>query len=884
MRLIIKFKWVIAALLIVLTAVLMLTAPNLTKLANEKGQTQLPDDAVSQRAAEILKDAGEDNNTISVVVTLDKALNEKHEKDIQSLIDKMKDIKGVKSITTPLTEDNEVREQLMSKDEKTVLIPATVEGSDEEVEKIADDIYKETPKSLTTYVTGASLINQDFAHSSEDGLKKTEVITVFLILGLLLVVFRSIVTPFVPILIVGVTYLISQSLLAILVHSFDFPISTFTQTFLVAILFGIGTDYCILILTRFREELANGHDKVEATLIAYRTAGRTLFISGIAVLIGFAAIGFAKFAIFQSAVGVAVGVAILLLVLFTLLPLFLVTIGPKLFWPSKKVISHSENKLWGFLGKHSVRRPFLFLVITAIVTVPFILTYDEEISFDSTAEISSDYKSIKGLNAMSEAIGEGKAFPVTVVIKGDKDLTTAKSIPYLGNLSKEIEKVDNVDSVMTITQPTGERIKDLYVDSQLGIVSNGLGDTINGLNDVKKGLTTVQNGLNQISSETSASSGNSGSSLSQAANGLTQANKQLGLVSQKLALTGNVDEALPQITAINRQLGTIAEGLQGANTQIEGAQQQTKALSENLSKLSQGVKDANDGLTQISDGLTKAKDTLGNMSNSQTVRETGIYIPEETMQNEDFKQSINTYSFDDGKGLKLSVVLDSNPYSEKAITTVKDIEEAVDRAVVDTPFEDAEIVYGGISSSNADLNDISTTDLSRTMIIMMVGLFVVLTVLFRSMIMPVYMIASLLVTYYTAISISEFLFVNVMGESGISWAVPFFSFVILIALGIDYSIFLLDRFQEEVKESISDAMVISMRKMGSVIITAAIILAGTFAAMIPSGVLTLVQVATVIIIGLLLYGIVILPLLIPAVTVTLSEGNWWPFRRKKREE
>jgi putative drug exporter of the RND superfamily len=79
-------------------------------------------------------------------------------------------------------------------------------------------------------------------------------------------------------------------------------------------------------------------------------------------------------------------------------------------------------------------------------------------------------------------------------------------------------------------------------------------------------------------------------------------------------------------------------------------------------------------------------------------------------------------------------------------------------------------------------------------------------------------------------------------------------------------------------------MVISMRKMGSVIITASIILAGTFAAMIPSGVLTLVQVATVIIIGLLLYGIVILPLLIPAVTVTFSEGNWWPFRRKKREE
>jgi len=126
--------------------------------------------------------------------------------------------------------------------------------------------------------------------------------------------------------------------------------------------------------------------------------------------------------------------------------------------------------------------------------------------------------------------------------------------------------------------------------------------------------------------------------------------------------------------------------------------------------------------------------------------------------------------------------------------------------------------------------------------------------------------------------------VNGFGYAGISWAVPFFSFVILVALGIDYSIFLLDRFNEEVKIGISEAMVKSMSKMGSVIITASLILAGTFGAMIPSGVLTLVQVATIVIIGLLLYGMVILPLLIPAVVVTLGEGNWWPINKKVDRE
>ncbi|MED2970514.1 MMPL family transporter [Bacillus subtilis] len=885
MRAIINFKWAIAAIVLALTVVLSLFSPNLTELANQKGQAQLPADAVSERANAILKQAGEDNNSISVVFTLDNALKKETENKLRIMIDKIKKIDGVEEVTSPLSAEKEVKDQLMSKDKKTVLMPVTITGSDKKAEKIADEIYQIVPDDLTAYITGASLINQDFAHSSEEGLKKTEVITVCLIIGLLLIVFRSVVTPFIPIVVVGFSYLISQSILGILVYNVDFPISTFTQTFLVAILFGIGTDYCILLLTRFREELANGHDKKEAALIAYRTGGKTLFISGFAVLIGFSALGFAKFAIFQSAVGVAVGVGILMIILYTLLPLFMVTLGEKLFWPSKKVLSHSDNKLWAFLGRHSVARPFLFIVITVIITLPFILTYDDQISFDSTAEISSDYKSIKALKAIKDGFGEGKAFPINVVVKGDKDLTTADTIPYLGNISKAIEKVDHVDSVMTITQPTGEKIKDLYIDKQLGSVSDGLDKTVKGIADVQSGLTDIENGLNQMAGQTgSASNSSSGGSLGDAADGLGKINQQLQLVSKQISQTGNTAQTVQQLTAISGQLGQIQTGLEQANQQLSGQQAQAGTLTESLKKLSEGVKSANDGLTKVSDGITASSDMLEDMSKSPTVRDTGIFIPDQVMKDKDFKKSIDQYSFADGKGVQLSVVLDSNPYSEQAITTINQIKKAVANEVDGTPLEDAKIVYGGVTSMNADLKELSTTDFFRTMVIMIIGLFIVLTILFRSMIMPIYMLASLLLTYYTSISITELIFVNGFGNAGVSWAVPFFSFVILIALGVDYSIFLLDRFKEEVHLGIQQGVVRSMSKMGSVIITAAIILAGTFAAMMPSGVNTLMQVASVIIIGLLLYGLVILPLFIPAIIATFGEGNWWPFGRKKGTE
>lgn len=127
--------------------------------------------------------------------------------------------------------------------------------------------------------------------------------------------------------------------------------------------------------------------------------------------------------------------------------------------------------------------------------------------------------------------------------------------------------------------------------------------------------------------------------------------------------------------------------------------------------------------------------------------------------------------------------------------------------------------------------------------------------------------------------INEFIYVNLLGYTGISWAVPFFGFVILVALGVDYSIFLMDRFNEYKDLTVADAMLLAMKKMGTVIISAVIILGGTFAAMMPSGMLSLLQIASIILVGLLLYAFVVLPLLIPVLVKNFGEANWWPYKR-----
>ena len=872
MHSVLKFKWPIAIGLIVLTIVLFILAPNLTEQAEEAGSFQLSDEASSQIASRILTDADAAEQTISLVIPLENEMTDSMRETLEQMVVDIEALGDpVTSVLNPI-ESEELEDQLISEDRQTVLMPITVDGTDEEVNAVADTIRGTIiPEDLTAYVTGEAIINNDVNISAQEGLKRTEIITVILIFGLLLAVFRSIVTPFIPLVAVGISYLLSQSVVAFFIDWFGFPVSNYTQIFLVAILFGIGTDYCILLLSRYKEELSAGHGVEQSIINTYKTAGRTLLISGIAVFIGFFAIGFAEFPIFKSAVAVAVGIFVLLLVLYTIVPFFMSLMKEKLFWPAKKSASHSDSKLWINMSKLSINRPLLSMLVVAVITVPLLFTYDNSLSFNTVDEIGSEYESVKGLRAIEEGFGKGDSLPVQVIVKSDDSLTDRSTVPYFESLSAEIEKIEGVETVRSITRPTGDVIDELYVDEQLGLMADGLGEARDGLGEVQAGLTEVQTNLTAIGEQ----AGNAGG-LNEAAAGLEQINQQLGQVSQGLQQTGNIPQTVGALTQISGGLTEIQQGLAGAAGQ-------TAELSAGLTQLAAGVGASNDGLAEIQTGLTEAVDMMQEMSDSEAVRDTGLFIPEGTLESEDFEQVLNRYSFADGTGMMMEVVLSEDPYSPEAIGITTEIKETVERTAAGTPLEEAEIAFSGISSINSDLEEVSSNDFASTVVIMLISLFVVLALLFRSLIMPLYMIGSLLLTYYTSISIAELIFVNGLGYDGISWAVPFFGFVMLVALGVDYSIFLLDRFREESFNGISvrDAMRTSMAKMGTVIITAAIILAGTFGAMMPSGVLSLVQIATIVITGLLLYGLIILPLLIPAISVSFDRGVWWPFGKKK---
>lgn len=1110
----------IAWILIVVISIFML--PNVNQLTREHSTISLPANVQSEVASTIGNHWGHhQNNTYQVVAVFnnqDGAMSKSDQKNVNQTIRYLKRHKselGIKSMLTPY-ENSATKKNLISKDKTTELVQLNVSKK-----KSVSNINKQLTKAvktdgIRTYITGADILQDDFSGAIQDGIKKTEVISVIFIFIVLVLVFRSPIVPLISLLTVGVSFITAFSIVTNLVKNFNFPFSNFTQVFMVIVLFGIGTDYNILLYDRFKANLGNGMDKFEAAKNAQWNAGKTILMSGSSILIGFSALGLARFSVYKSAAGVAVGVAVLLIVLLTLNMFFMTTMGKTMFWPVKTFNGESESPFWRFLSKHSLAHPIIALVLVLAALSPFYFTYQNKLNYDDTAEIADSTPSKQGFLIVQKHFSKGTAEPATLYIKSNHTLDNEKDLKLIDQLTEQIKHTKGVKTVASVTQPSGSKIKKLYVNSQMKTVNNGVSTARNGLgklsagsqqmtnglnsaatgtnqlnsginsaatganqltsglaqlssggnqmtsglNQLSAGSQQLVNGMNQMSQQLSSqltganasqlqqlesglpqinngiqqlnsalqSAGTSidttgiqsnlqnvasqaqiiGSQLEQAGNTLksiqgsagssssasldsvmtqfkaaeSQANlndqqkavmegamqqilsgiqsqiasqtnsqtsalaSQLQSVAQNLQTAGNADKSLAgslqnvagsasSLQNLNTQVATlkaqVAQLAQASNVALPGAvsalQQLTSGLNQIQSALGQGTNalgQLNTGINklaaaspQLSNGINSAYSGsqqlsagMGQLSAGSLQLNTGInklaqsspqitnglnqlnsglgegqsyltglqksaaaetfYIPKSVLHSKTFKPAIDNYMSSNRKITKITIVFDTNPSDEKATKDAENISNMARKSLKGTALSNATVAMGGQSSRINDIKNTASGDFVRTAAIMLIGIGIALMLITHSLLQPVYILGSLLLAYISSLSINHWLVGIFMHRSMLAWNTPFFSFIMLIALGVDYSIFLMTRYREidENKHLPGERIYYACAIIGTVVISAAIILSGTFAALIPSGIPTLIEVAMTVIVGLIIL-VIILPIVMTS-TIYLS--------------
>ena len=1190
----------IAWIAILLIAVFSL--PNVDALTRQHSEISLPKDVQSSIATNIESKWGHgQDNTYVVGVVFNKKhgkLTSSDKEKIDDTIRFLKDNKkklGIKSMMTP-NDNYATKAQLISKDKTTEIVQLNIANDHSTVSNVNKTLTKavKTP-GVRTYVTGVRILEDDFSASVQEGIKKTELITIFFIFIVLVIVFKSPIVPIISLLTVGVSFITSFSIVTNLVEKFNFPFSNFTQVFMVIVLFGIGTDYNILLYDKFKENLSKGMSNYEATNDALRKAGKTILYSGSSILIGFSALGLANFSIYRSAVGVAVGVAVLLVVLLTLNPFFMAVLGKKLFWPVKKFEGESNSKLWHALSKGSLTHPIIYLVVMAVAVLPFALFYSNNLNYDDADEISNSTPSKAGLLVLQDHFSIGTPEYSTLYIQSKDKLDNEKSLKEIDQIVKKIQADPDVKFASSVTEPNGKSIKRLYVDNQLGTVNsgvntarNGLGTLSNGSKQITNGAVQLQNGANQLSNGTGrlqaganqlasgttrlqngaealrsgtmrlatgagrlesgtlnlqqgavqlengtiklangAASLQSGTQSLQAgtdqlANGLNQLNSQLnqkipassqqiktmkdkvqnlqaGLsklnsvvqeinlpdsstlaatqkagdnleasltnaastlskVSQSgqtMSLNGNTQAlvsalkaqglsdddankavntilpiiekqiqsqsqgqskqalesvvadlqsasqsvkqiksasaALSNISGMQQQLaelkavtselsgqssqfaqqtnsqidgltsqlnqiqtavsasangasqinsgaarlnsgaGQLASGLQAGvagssqlangagqlangagqlNTGLQSGLNGTNQLANGIGQLNSGAGQLSSGIGQLNGGANQLANGAGQIASNNPKITAGIdkvnsglgagqeyltgladsaagktfYIPANMIHSSSFKPALDNYMSSDLKSTKIIIILKMNPASTEGAKKAHEISNMVKKSVKGTSLAGSTVAMGGQSEKIYDTQETASSDFLRTAIIMLVGIGIALIFVTRSVLQPMFILGTLVIAYLTSLSINQWIVKAVLGRSLLAWNTPFFSFIMIVALGVDYSIFLMMRYRElgEVNPgwSTSQRMLEACDIIGTVVISAAIILGGTFAALIPSGVPTLIEVALCVDIGLLLL-VFLLPINMSAAMKITYEGLG---RKKNKEE
>lgn len=1034
-----------------LVAFLFLTAPSLSKLVSEKGGIQLPND-YSSKISEILQENNQFNSNDSYIAVFhsDSKLTDENLKNIKSTIDRLKSEENsdyIQSINDSF-DTPQLKSQLNSSNGETIMALMTIDpkgASVSTIENTLNDKLK-TP-GVETYVTGQSLIENDVNVAAQKGLNKTQTITVIFIFIVLILLFKSVVTPFIPLLTVGISYLGAQSVVSILADKFNFPLSNYTQIFMICIMFGIGTDYSILLLNRFKVELINGSDGFDAVKTTFKTAGKTVLSSATPVFVVFASLNFIGFNLYRSAVAVAIGILFLIAALFTIFPAVMMILGKNIFWPVKGTFKAEENKLWAKLANKAFDKPIPVLgIILAILLLPILFNNFNQ-SFNNLNEIGNNYSAKEGFNIIADDFGIGQASPISIYIENDDDMKKPEYVALIEKISNDLQNSSNdIKSVLSVTRPTGTRIDDIYVNDQASQVHEGINKANNGLNEINSGLndaskkidssksqlkgaeegteklqegtkkteagvSDLQSALNELV-ESIREEHNGATELKNSIDGaldkvsalklsksqleedytniVNSANDVLNNLNKIGSLVGNpnvvnVDTSKlknslsslnshlsqyskehpeiandenfkkfsedvnnlnndsnnlkgtlnnsPEIKAINESIGalkvlindlnskkdTVINDLENFNSGISEVENGLNALDSGLGKslaggeeissnvpeissalsqiangqsqiqngfkefsgqvneLSSGLEAGSNGIAEIQNGLKYANGFINDWANL-SYNLSGICVPMQVFDNSEFKQSLNQYISPDGKLAVINVVTTKNPYSIEAINEIPKLESIVQEDVKGTKLENANIGIGGIASTTYETKKMTNTDYDKALIFVIVGVFITLIIILRSLTMPIYLMVSLLLTYFTSISVIQLVVTKIMGYPGISWITSFFGFVVLMALGIDYSIFIMTKFNQDINGSIKDRIIRTMKSMGGVIISAVIILSGTFAALLPSGVLSLIEISMVVLTGILLYVVFVLPLFIPAMVKIFGKANWWPFK------
>ncbi|OBF33843.1 hypothetical protein A5724_01545 [Mycobacterium sp. ACS1612] len=900
---------------IALVVLVNVAVPQLEVVGEAHAVSFAPKDAPSMQAMERIGQNFNEfssNSSAMIILESDQPLGDAAHKYYAGLIDKLEADKTHVQHVQDFWGDPLTASGAQSADNRAAYVQVYLAGNqgeslaNESVQAVRDIIDKSTPPAgLKTYVTGATPLSTDQHHAGDKSVKLITAITMGVIFVMLLLVYRSIVTVLLVLVMMFIELSAARGIVAALAYYDLIGLSTFAVNLLTTLAIAASTDYAIFLLGRYHEARNNGEDRETAFYTMYHGTAHVILGSGLTIAGATFCLHFTRLPYFQSlGIPLAIGMLVATFAALTMAPALL-TICSRfgLFDPKRK----TDTRTWRRVGTAVVRWPGPILAASvALALIGLLALPSYRPGYNDRNYLPPDIPANIGYAAADRHFPQARMNPELLMVETDHDVRNPADMLVIERIARAIAHTQGVGRVQAITRPRGVPIEHTSIPFMISAqgttqqmnqdyMDKVMANMLTQADDMQTSIDTMER-MQNITVQMAATTHSMVTKMQTTTVDIEELRDHIADFDDFFRPIRNYLYWEPHCydIPICWSMRSIFDTLDGIDTMTDDI----KNLMPDLEKLDtlmpqliaimpaqiESMKSMQHITLTMYQSQKSQQDQMKAMQENQNAmgqafdaskNDDSFYLPPEVFDNADFKRGLKMFVSPDGKSVRFIISHEGDPATPEGIALIPKIKSAAFEAIKGTPLEGSKIYMAGTASTYKDMQEGANWDLLIAGIASLCLIFIIMLLLTRAVIASAVIVGTVLMSLGTSFGLSVLIWEHILGTP-LHWLVLAMSVIILLAVGSDYNLLLVSRFKEEIHAGIKTGIIRSMAGTGAVVTSAGLVFAFTMMTMMVSDLVVAGQVGTTIGLGLLFDTLIIRSFMTPSIAAMMGPWFWWP--------
>ena len=761
------------------------------------------------------------------------------------------------------------------------------------------------PPGVQAYVAGPAALTNDLHIIGNASLTEITLFTLAGIAGMLLIVYRSIITTLIQLFLTFLALLTARGVVAVLASHGAFGLTTFAGNILTMLAIAASTDYGIFIFGRYREARGMAQDRDTAYYNTFRSVAPVIVGSGLTIAGATYCLSFARLPYFTT-MGKPVAIGMIVIVAIA------VTLGPAILFLGSRIGLYEskrppQSRFWRRVGVAVVRWPAPVLVASVVVVLIGLLAIPGyKPSYNDRYYLPASAPTNVGFAAADRHFSQARMNPDILMVEADHDMRNPADMLVLNKVSSNVLHTEGIAMVQNITKPLGIPIQHSSIPFQTSV--QGQTSNLNlpfqrdQLADQLKTVDAMNVSIDILEKQYQLS-------LEQTDLTVDSAAKSQALLDTTRELRDNIADFDDQFRPVRNYfywephcfdipMCAALRSVFNSLDEIDEVTDKTAAVQANTDQLAKlaprltallpqtiaSMKTSRDlalasynSQKALLDQMQASNDTALAMGQSfdQAKNDDLFYLPPEAFGNPDFQRGLQMFLSPDGRSARMFITHQSDPATVEGLGRVDAERKAAREALKMSSLSDAKIYLGGVAATFKDMSDGARYDLMIAVVSSLTLIFMIMLILTRSAVAALVIVGTAASSIAASFGISVLIWQDLIGTP-MHWIVLLMSVIILLAVGSDYNLLLVSRFKDEIHAGIKTGVIRSIAGAGGVVTSAGLVFAATMAGMVGSKLIALAQMGSTIAIGLLVDTLIVRSLLMPSIAVLLGRWFWWP--------